>query len=318
MKILRGFFRAVLTCALVIAAGFLLTRFVKMYLMPDLSINLPSVASSASASQVPQEQLVFDASVYPYYDQLNDTQKTLYSEMYTCASSLDESFDPQVDVSQQDVETVFRCMMCDHPELFWLDNQYHYQYMEESGRIMTVSLTYNETADDIETSKAAFDHACNEILVQAQQYSSDYDKEKYVHDALIAATVYDLNASLNQSAYSAMVNGRTVCAGYARSFQYLMQQLNIPCYYVIGTSEGEDHAWNIVLIDGSFYNVDVTWDDCCAADDPYYFFNLDDASFNQFHTRAAISTMLPSCTSTLLAHKEDGGIYPYIRFVIPQ
>lgn len=267
---------------------------------------------------VPEEELVFDASFYPYYDQLSDTQKVLYSQMYTAASNLTESFQPEDQVTKADIETVFRCVTCDHPELFWLSNKYTYQYLESSGEIVSVNLVFNETADTIEASKSAFEESCNEILVAAQQYTDDYSKEKYVHDALLANTEYDSLSELNQSAYSCMVNHSTVCAGYARSFQYLMQKLNIPCYYVIGTSEGVDHAWNIVLIDGSFYNVDVTWDDCSSDSDPYYFFNLDDASFNAYHTRTLMSVSLPNCTSTLLAHQEDADIYQRIRFTIPK
>jgi hypothetical protein len=53
--------------------------------------------------------------------------------------------------------------------------------MEESKKIVSVTLNYNETAEDIEASKAAFNNSANEILVAAQQYSTDYEKEKYVH-----------------------------------------------------------------------------------------------------------------------------------------
>jgi hypothetical protein len=293
-------------------------EFVTQYIDPGFSAVFPTTTSSAVQTAVPQQQLVFDASMYPYYDQLNDTQKVLYSQMYTSVENMTPSFDVQDEVTKTDIETVYRCLTCDHPELFWLSNKYNYQYMESTGRIVSVTLQFNETADDIDASKNAFTQACNQILVGALQYDNEYDKEKYVHDALVENITYDINADLNQSAYSGMVNHRTVCAGYARSFQYLMQQLNIPCYYVIGTSEGEDHAWNIVLIDGSFYNVDVTWDACSKENDPYYFFNLDDAAFDVYHTRASLSTSLPNCTSTLLAHKEDSDLYQRIRFTIPK
>ena len=76
-------------------------------------------------------------------------------------------------------------------------------------------------------------------------YYTDYDKEREAHDALIGSVRYDANAPMNQSAYSALVYGRTVCAGYARALQYVLQQLDIPCYYVTGYA-GENHAWNIV------------------------------------------------------------------------
>lgn len=318
MKFLRRLCKGIIILCLLIGMLFFLIEYAGKYISWDGPLTIAATSASPSSSAGPAEPLVFDASTYPYYDQLNEVQKALYQEFYDNASSLNEMFLPQEDITSSDVETVFRCLFCDHPELFWLDTKYNYRSLSDSDRVISISLSYNETASDIDAAKQRFEHAGNEILVAAEQCSSAYEKEKYVHDALIEKTEYDVSASLNQSAYSALVNGRTVCAGYARSFQYLLQKLGIPCYYVIGTSEGQDHAWNIVLLDGAFYNVDLTWDDCASADDPYYFFNLDDAAFNEYHTRTSMSTLLPSCTSTLLAHKEDPQLYQYMRFSIPQ
>ena len=107
---------------------------------------------------------------------------------------------------------------------------------------------------------------------------------------------YDTSADMNQSAYSALVNGQTVCAGYARAFQYLMQQLNIPCYYCTGYS-GQDHAWNIIKLEQKYYNVDVTWDDTTPSTYDYY--NKSDAEFADTHVRKGLSVYLPVCGSNL-------------------
>lgn len=106
---------------------------------------------------------------------------------------------------------------------------------------------------------------------------------------------YDLTADMNQSAYSALVNGKSVCAGYARAYQYLLQQLGIPCYYCTGYSGG-DHAWNIVKLEDGYYNVDVTWDDAAAI--RYDYFNKTDADFASTHVRQNLSVYLPACNGT--------------------
>ena len=49
-----------------------------------------------------------------------------------------------------------------------------------------------------------------------------------------------LGAKYNQTAYSALVNGSTVCAGYSKAFQLLMTKLGIPTYYVVGISKEEN------------------------------------------------------------------------------
>lgn len=116
-----------------------------------------------------------------------------------------------------------------------------------------------------------------------------------MHDALASAVTYDLTADMNQSAYSALVNGKSVCAGYARAYQYLLQQLGIPCYYCTGYSGG-DHAWNIVKLDDGYYNVDVTWDDANTL--RYDYFNKTDADFASTHVRQNLSVYLPACNGT--------------------
>ena len=103
---------------------------------------------------------------------------------------------------------------------------------------------------------------------------------------------------MDQSAYSALVNGQSVCAGYARAFQYIMQQLGIPTYYCTGYS-GENHAWNIVKLYNDYYNVDTTWDD--TEPGTYNYFNKTDAEFNTTHIRRNLSINLPACTGTMYA-----------------
>ena len=136
-----------------------------------------------------------------------------------------------------------------------------------------------------------FDEQLNKIVSYASKYSTDYEKEKYVYNYLLANVSYNNEALLNQSAYSALVIGESVCAGYARAFQLIMQKLNIPTYYVLGFAK-EDHAWNIVKLNGGYYNVDLTWDDTGGV---FKHFNLTDAEMSSTHRRDGISKYLPKC-----------------------
>ena len=101
---------------------------------------------------------------------------------------------------------------------------------------------------------------------------------------------------MNQSAYSALVLGKTVCAGYARAYQYLLQKLGIPCYYCTGYA-GENHAWNIVKLEDTYYNVDVTWSDTKPQN--YLYFNGTDADYAKDHIRRDLAVNLPVCNGTL-------------------
>lgn len=238
--------------------------------------------------------LSFSAEKYPYYQMLTENQQSVYRQIYANAQDLTEKFAPEKTVSASDVKTAFEAVIGDHPELFWLETGYSSKYLA-NGQCVEIDLKYNSTADDLESAKQRFDAAAQNLITGAASLDSDYEKEKYVHDALASAVNYDLTADMNQSAYSALVNGKSVCAGYARAYQYLLQQLGIPCYYCTGYSGG-DHAWNIVKLDDGYYNVDVTWDDANTL--RYDYFNKTDADFASTHVRQNLSVYLPACNGT--------------------
>lgn len=84
-----------------------------------------------------------------------------------------------------------------------------------------------------------------------------------IHDRLLDRITYRSGQAnpVDGTLYGGLVNGAAVCNGFSRSFQYLCQRAGIPCYFIEGTSiRGIPHSWNMVLLDGEWYYVDVTWD----------------------------------------------------------
>ncbi|HRL56640.1 MAG TPA: transglutaminase domain-containing protein [Lachnospira sp.] len=159
-------------------------------------------------------------------------------------------------------------------------------------------LKYNETAQTLQSARQKFLNAAAKVINGASSLTTDLDKEQYVYKALQNMCVYDENSDMNQSAYSVLINGSSVCAGYSRAFQYIMQQLNIPCYFCTGYANGGYHAWNIVYIDGKYYNVDLSWDDSLGDVSNTYsfaYFNLSDKAISVDHTRRELSVNLPEC-----------------------
>ena len=249
--------------------------------------------------------LTFDATYYPYYHMLDDVGKALYKQIYSNALELYSPFSPAVKCSPYQLNNAFEAVYCDHPELFWVDAGF-YGWATYGGEVLQAELAFLPTATDLTIARNRFNSEITKIINGAK--GSDYNKEKYVHDALADCVIYDLYSDMNQSAYSAAVSGRTVCAGYARAMQYVLQQLSIPCYFCHGYA-GEPHAWNIVCLDGEYYNVDVTWDD--HGDEIIYdYFNKTDADFRSNHVRRDLSVYLPACQGTEYRGLEDKSYYP--------
>lgn len=240
------------------------------------------------------DDLDFDELFYPYYHMLDDSGKHLYRQICANAAALNDRFKPVETCTSKKLKNVFEAVVGDHPELFWLDTGFS-SITKGNGQVVEMDLKFNQTANNISEAQSKFDAAANEILSGAESLASDFDKEKYVHDALVSKIDYNLSAPMNQSAYSALVLNSTVCAGYARSMQYLMQKLNVPCYYCTGYA-GQNHAWNIIKLDDDFYNVDVTWDD--SSEGNYDYFNKTDSEFSKNHVRKNLSVYLPVCNGT--------------------
>lgn len=156
-----------------------------------------------------------------------------------------------------------------------------------------------------------------------------------VHDWLIVNCTYDETLE-KKTGYDLLVNGTTVCAGYAAAYRDLMLRLGIPCLLV--TSEAMNHGWNLVQLDGQWYHVDLTWDDpspdsygqvrhdyflltdeeISSGDDPHYNWDVTipctDTRFSNAYWRDTLGQICfaDSNTSYFVRHK-DWNNYLYAR-----
>ncbi len=272
-------------------------------------------AASLEDSNITGSRYSFNKIYYPYYEMLTINEKTLYRQVFANVNSMNKTFVPVISVSKEEVARTVEAVYNDHPELFWLNTIYSYKY-KANGSIVQIILEFNDTANNIEQAKEVFNERANKIIKKASTLNSDYEKEKYVHDTIIQYANYSLDAPLSQSAYSALVYGETVCAGYARAFQYIMTNLEIPTFYVTGYSNGE-HAWNIVNLSDGCYNVDLTWNDTNPIS--YTYFNLTDKEISKTHSRKGLSELLFSCNATTNKKRDSSSKNSqYKNIIIPE
>ena len=245
---------------------------------------------------VQAKDAAYDYSIYKY--SLSSNELSVYTQIYDKAMAFDDRmFNLKAPLTEAELSNTMNCFFFDHPELYWLNTSYRYA-INNSHTVVKLQLKFGIGPSEFANANTIFENQLNQIVTNASRLSSAVEKEKYIHDYICSNTVYDEDSPLNQSAYSALTSSHSVCAGYARAFQIACERVGIPCYYVTGTSKGVNHAWNIVCIDGNYYNVDLTWDDVIAdnfSKPSYIYFNKNDAAFAADHTRSDYAVLLPAC-----------------------
>lgn len=134
---------------------------------------------------------------------------------------------------------------------------------------------------------------------------SEFDKVKAIHDYIVNniqyASVIDYNNHSLFTAEGALTNKVAVCQGYAEAFSLLCYKAGIQTEMVYGVADNgqtsESHAWNIVRVDGVWYQIDTTWDDPIGGNPQYTYFLIPDSLMNENHT-ASSYTKKYSCTDS--------------------
>ena len=229
------------------------------------------------------------------------SRSTVYLKIYDRLLEMAENF--TVDkvslptnqkITHDEAWLVTAAFYSDYPELFWARPSFWYN--KNTMLCSEIQLNYNSHIYNLNTELPLFLETAETILA-GMPTGSDYEKELYLHDALIKKVTYTYSKLEEQNGYTTLVEGKGVCAGYAFALQYLLMRAGIQSYYVVGYA-GENHAWNLAKIDGEWYYVDATWDDPHS---PYYsYFNITTNKLKEDHTLSGTPYNVPleNCTAT--------------------
>lgn len=201
------------------------------------------------------------SELYYAYHQLDAERQKLYLEMLDALTDM-QSGAPLSTLDKSELDVVFACVMNDHPELFYVDG---YQYTEYTlGSVVTgitFSGSYSMTGAEVEQARIGIEQKLAECFQQVPLNEDEYSTVKYLYEWLIDHTEYDRSAENNQNICSVFLQGRSVCQGYAKAMQYMLQAADIQCALVTGFTNGERHGWNLVRVNGEYYYLDPTWGD---------------------------------------------------------
>ena len=228
-----------------------------------------------------------------YYYQLDDNAKEIYNAIErnidnikdgTFIIQLSDDIGKVLDqengeaILNEEFQSAWDAIIMDRVELFYIDVSKVSLEMRTTsyGKLKTHRLTMKPNAENYLEDDFYNKEVVNTVISQVESVKdqiienlsgSEYEKIIQVNDWLVEnidyGTIYGNNA---YNIYGALLGKNCVCEGYAESFKYIMDALEIPCILVIGTahnSEGnsENHEWNYVQLNGTWYAMDVTWND---------------------------------------------------------
>ena len=133
-------------------------------------------------------------------------------------------------------------------------------YSRDTGLAVAIGLEYC-TAQDVAAMQVKLDQLVDQANTLCQ---TDLEKVFYVHEWLVQNIAYDRehlsdDVQDDHNLRGALLEGSAVCDGYAKTYALTLRKLGITG--VLVTSKDIGHAWNMVELDGNWYQVDCTWDD---------------------------------------------------------
>ena len=231
----------------------------------------------------------------------------------------------EIGLSEDEFKLVLDATRRDHTEQFWLGTAYSMRPSAYDETVIEIMLpSYTMSGVELADARVAFEQAVKSFLGRLTPGMSEYEMEKALHD-MLAANIEYVSSPNAHNAYGALIEGKAVCEGYAESFQYLLQRVGIQSIEVFGygitkpeIGAGENHAWNIVRIDGQYYLTDLTWDDQKNVIS-YAYFNQTSAFFEEDHIEWRVGYdngdhwkggfALPECTATAENYYIKNGLF---------
>ena len=186
-----------------------------------------------------------------YYGCLNEEEQLLYVELFQILTDMEEG----IMLTTKDVNLiprVYQAVINDHPELFYTKG-FVYTKATLDGEIvyLTCSGSYTYTKEEAAVRMQQIEAEADRVLEKIPTSADAYTVVKSLYEYIILNTDYGEETKDHQNISSVLLDKVSVCNGYAKTLQFLLNKKGIPCIVVNGSAKGS-HAWNMVCIDGEY------------------------------------------------------------------
>ena len=187
------------------------------------------------------------------YEHLDQQGQVIYDEMLTAILNHEE----KIRLSTTDLDLMrkaYTAVCGDYGGLFWVEGYVFTRYTKGEELVsLEFAPKYTMSEEERKITQAQIDETVDLWMNGISINDTDYEKAKYVYELLALNTEYVPDATDSQNIISVFIKQQTVCQGYACAVQYLLGQLGIQSVIVSGTALGDAHAWNLICLDGEYY-----------------------------------------------------------------
>lgn len=259
--------------------------------------------------------------INPYLANIYSPNETLYNALYRAVATLEPTFDASgYDLTYEEKYHSAECLFGESGFRF-----YYFKNFKLSKDGNTFTFIYNDTTDAARNMETFCARLGQLLYNTAPENGTDIQKFMAVYQYICETANYssDMSDYSTCTPYSILMNGQGICNGYATLLEYTLRHLGIPAEYV----SNEPHAWNIVQLDGEWYQTDLTWGAGNAGDwmnNTYTLLidnatrlqTLNDSGYNigDIHVGYPGSDMgpMPACTSTRFSdYRNIGYVYAF-------
>lgn len=255
------------------------------------------------------EELLPPFEERPYIACLSKEEKELLKELYDAIMDFDISYYFSRGISAKQLAHYMSLIHHSAPEIIHLAWNYHYTYTNEDF-VYLITFDYTMAKEDY---PAAADTVARQVLsvVNQTEGMSEYETELFLHDYIVEWCNYNKETTHAGNVYGVFVEKEAKCDGYAKAFMLLLSAAGIECHCVVGITQNQAHAWNIVKINNTYSYVDVTWDDNDTPLGYYSYFNLDLASMQRsgHELNDFYAARVPECNSLEFSIPYQNGTY---------
>lgn len=268
-----------------------------------------------SPESTPAEAQTAPADMHFFLQQQTQEVQDLYWYVYHAVERFETKVEMPAGTTRDQLNLVNTLLYNDSPELFQYSHLSTYYFRNNAPELITsADVTYFMTRSEYENARQKVEALADQWLSEISG-KSDYEKELYLHDAVVNGCTYQLDTPHAGTVYGTLILGEARCQGYANTMTYLLRRAGIPCMYLHGTAPTEDeadsHAWNAAQIDGTWVLLDTTWDDPTGGDPKlsHAYFNVNEELMGQTHHLDPDFSLgtVPACTSLAWCYSVQQG-----------